>query len=135
MAFGIPGLLLLYRFVPLGTREPHFKVRETELKEPLGAHGLAWRGVVGGVAGTIAGAAVLLLLEALSAYGDPEATFVLGDALRDLLVPREMTDWFTTLGVLAFGVICGLLTAAFAAARHGAGRELAEEDEETEAGP
>ena len=132
MAFGIPGLVLLYRFVPLGTREPHFRVRETEFKEPLGTRGLAWRGAIGGVAGTIAGAAILLLLEALSAYGDPEASFVLRDALSGLIVPREMTAWFTTLGVVAFGVICGLLAAAFAAARHGAGRHLAEEDEGTE---
>jgi hypothetical protein len=77
---------------------------------------------------------ILLLLEALNAYGDPESTFVLRDALHELLAPRETTAWFTTLGVLAFGVICGLLSAAVAAARHGAGRELAEQDEETETG-
>jgi PAT family beta-lactamase induction signal transducer AmpG len=132
MAFGIPGLVLLYRFVPLGVREPHFKVRETALKEPLGARGLAWRGVIGGVVGTLAGAGVVLLLGALSAYGDPDVTFVFRDSLYGLLVPEETTAWFTTIGVLVFGVICGLLTAAVAAARHGAGRELAEEDEETE---
>ena len=33
------------------------------------------------------------------------------------------------LGVLAFGLICGLFTAAIFAARHGAGRELAGESE------
>jgi MFS transporter, PAT family, beta-lactamase induction signal transducer AmpG len=134
MAFGIPGLVLLYRFVPLGVREPHFKVRETALKEPLGGRGLAWRGVIGGVVGTLAGAGVVLLLGALSAYGDPDVTFVFRDSLYGLVVPEETTAWFTTIGVLVFGVICGLLTAAVAAARHGTGRELAEEDEETEAG-
>jgi PAT family beta-lactamase induction signal transducer AmpG len=134
MAFGIPGLILLYRFVPLGVREPHFRVRETALKEPLGAHGLVWRGAIGGVVGTLVGVATLLLLEALNAFGDPEVSFRLRDSLYDLIVPAETTAWFTTLGVIAFGVICGLLTAAVAAARHGAGRELAEEDEETETG-
>lgn len=131
MALGVPGLVLLYRFVPLGVREPRFRVRETALKEPLGTGGLAWRGAVGGVAGTLVGAATVVLLEALSAYGDPEAAFHLRGSLYDLVLPSETAGWFTTLGVLAFGAVSGLLAAAVAAARHGAGRDLAEEDEET----
>ena len=31
------------------------------------------------------------------------------------------------LGLVIFGVVCGLITAAIAAARHGAGREIAVE--------
>jgi PAT family beta-lactamase induction signal transducer AmpG len=135
LAAGIPGLILLYRFVPLGVKEPHFRVREVSATGPLRKRGLAWRGAIGGVIGTAVGAATLLVLEALSAFGDPEATFQLEAGFRALLHPTELTGWFTTLGILAFGVICGLLTAAVAAARHGAGRELAEEDEETEAEP
>lgn len=134
LALGIPGLVLLYRFVPLGVREPHFRVREPTAKGPVGKRGLAWRGVVGGVAGTLIGAATVILLEGLSAFGDPEAVFHLQATLHDLLVPSETAGWFTTVGVLAFGVISGLLTAAVVAARHGVGKELAEEDEETETG-
>lgn len=132
---GIPGLILLYRFVPIGVREPHFKVRDTTLKEPLGARGLAWRGVVGGVVGTIAAALTVAVLDALAAFGEnPPAAFDLRPALYDLMVPQEMAGWFTTIGVVACGVIAGLLTAAVAAARHGAGQDLAEEDPDTEAG-
>lgn len=132
---GIPGLILLYRFVPIGVREPHFRVRDTTLKEPLGGRGLAWRGVIGGVVGTVVAALSVAVLDALSAFGEnPPAAFDLRTPLYDLLLPAEPTAWFTTIGVLACGVIAGLLTAAVAAARHGAGQELAEQDEDTETG-
>lgn len=133
MAAGIPGLVLLHRFSPLGVRDPRFTVRETAHREPLPPGGLARRGIAGGVVGTAVGAAIVLLLELLNAFGDPAATFHLRPALYDLVRPGEIEGWFTTLGVLAFGVVSGLLTAAVAGARHGAGRHLAEEDEE--AGP
>jgi PAT family beta-lactamase induction signal transducer AmpG len=130
MVMGIPGLVLLQRFVPLGTREPHFTVRETAHKEPLGPHGLAWRGALGGLGGLVLGAVTVALLQAMSAYGEsPDAAFDVLAPLRAMLSPAETSDWFTVIGLLAFGVIAGLLTAALAAARHGAGRELAENGE------
>lgn len=132
---GVPGLILLYRFVPIGVREPHFRVRETTSAEPLGSRGLAWRGLLGGLAGLIVSAFTVALLEALSAFGQsPPAAFDLRAPFYDLVMPSELTGWFTTVGVLACGVIAGLLTAAVAAARHGAGQELAEEDPATEPG-
>ncbi len=131
MLIGIPGLVLLHRFVPFGTREPHFTVRETAHKKPLGPRGLAWRGTLGGLAGLGFGAVVVALLQALSAYGEnPEAGFALLPPLRGMITPAEMGDWFTVVGLVAFGVIAGLLTAATAAARHGAGRDLAGGDDE-----
>jgi len=131
MAAGIPGLLLLQRFSPLGTREPHFTVQETDHKVPLGRFGLAWRGSVGAAIGLAGGAFLVALMEALSAYGkDPEAGFALWPALRGMVTPSEMGDWFTLVGLLAFAVICGLLAAAYSAARHGAGRGLGFEDDD-----
>ena len=131
MAAGIPGLLLLQRFAPLGTREPHFTVRETAHKKLLGRFGLAWRGGVGALVGLAGGALLVALMEALSSYGESEGTaFPLGSALRGLVTPSEMGDWFTLVGLFAFAAICGLLAAAFAAARHGAARGLGFEDDE-----
>jgi hypothetical protein len=71
------------------------------------------------------------LLEALSAFRqNPPVAFDLVTPLHHLLAPAELTGWLTTVGVVACGIIAGLLTAAVAAARHGAGQELAEEDED-----
>ena len=132
LAAGIPGLVLLHRFSPLGTREPRFTVRETVHQEPLGTRGLAWRGVLGGLGGLAVGTATVLGLQALSAYGDPEAPFLLRGALYDLVVPSQITGWLTTVGLLAFAVISGLFTAAVAAARHGAAEGLDTGEEEPE---
>lgn len=130
MAAGIPGLVLLHRFVPLGVREPHFRVREIGDEEPLGAGGLAWRGAVGGVVGVVLAVVSLLTLEALNAFGDPEATFHLAATLHDLLAPAELTDWLQVAGALTFGAVSGLFVAAVAAARHGKVPEIEEEDGE-----
>jgi PAT family beta-lactamase induction signal transducer AmpG len=131
IAAGVPGLVLLYRFVPLGVREPHFRVRETASKGPLSGRGLAWRGIVGGVVGLVLAGFTVALLEALSAFRqNPPVAFDLVTPLHHLLAPAELTGWLTTVGVVACGIIAGLLTAAVAAARHGAGQELAEEDED-----
>ena len=47
MVMGIPGLVMLARFVPLGVREPVFTVEEIAPKPPLGARQIAMRGVAG----------------------------------------------------------------------------------------
>lgn len=129
MAVGVPGLVLLHRFSPLGTREPQFTVRETDHKEPLGTGGLAWRGVVGGVGGLLAGALTLSLLQALNALGgNPEAGFDMENPLKALLQPATIADWGSVLGLVAFAAIFGLLVAAVSAARHGAGADLANDE-------
>jgi MFS transporter, PAT family, beta-lactamase induction signal transducer AmpG len=132
MIAGIPGLILLYRFVPIGVREPEFKVREPTETKPLTTRVLVQRGIIGGAVGLVLTALVAATLEALSAFGnDSSAVFDLRTPLYGLLAPTELTGWFTTIGIVACGVIAGLLTAAVVAARRGAGRELAEEDPET----
>src|SRR5262249_37329466 len=42
IASGAPGLILLARFVPLGTREPTFRVEPPTSGVPLGTAGLVW---------------------------------------------------------------------------------------------
>ena len=50
LVMGIPGLVMLARFAPLGVREPEFTVEEVERKAPLGAAALAARARRGAVA-------------------------------------------------------------------------------------
>ena len=132
LAAGIPGMLLLARFVPWGVREPHFQVEPPVDRGPMEAGGLALRGLLGAAVGTAFAAGTLALLEALRAVRDGGA-FALGPPLAELFAPSALRDWVSLAGVLAFGLVCGLFTAAVVAARHGLGRELAvaEGDDET----
>ena len=131
---GIPGLLLLARFVPLGVREPEFAVAEITTRKPLSGGELATRGVVGGLVGLLAGAGIVALLDALKAYReDKTAGFDLVSPLGDLFAPEGVAGWSTTIGLLAFAAIVGLMTAAVVAARHGAADRLRLEEERLEA--
>src|SRR2546425_530743 len=56
LLFGVPGMVLLARFVPLGVREPVFTVETHRRREPLAPAGLAPPGVAGGGAAGAVGA-------------------------------------------------------------------------------
>ena len=123
MILGIPGLVMLARFVPIGTREPVFtveKVRRT--KPPLSASALALRGIAGGL---LLGLGSLLLVALLAALGmmreAPQANFDFSAALRHVASPTTITDWVQLFGVVAFATIGGVFIAAAIAARRGAG--------------
>lgn len=125
MLAGIPGLALLSRFVPIGTREPQFTVMEIGSRKPLTARELTVRGVVGGLVGFVIGALTVALMAALTALKKaPEAGFDLVTPLGKLFAPAELGDWLTLVGLLAFAAIVGLMTAAVTAARHGAAERL-----------
>ena len=128
LAFGIPGMILLSRFVPWGSREPEFKVEPPKIGRPLTGGELASRGLAGGVLGAGFGALVIALMNALKVFRDnPGASFDFMTPLTQLLRPVKTADWMTLVGLVVFGVTCGLLTAAIVAARHGAGQGVAEE--------
>lgn len=126
LAAGIPGLVLLARFVPPGTREPHFTVEPPHDRRQLTGSELGLRAVIGGVVGAAVAAGTVALLAALRAVREnPGAAFDLAGPLARLLHPEGAGGWLELAGVIAFGAVCAALTAAVAAARHGAGRELA----------
>jgi PAT family beta-lactamase induction signal transducer AmpG len=125
---GIPGLVLLARFVPPGTREPTFPVEPPRSGEPLSTVSLVARGVAGGLVATALALGILALLSALETAGsgggfDPLASLLEG--LRVSTIPSALK----LLGAIVFGVACGLLTAAVSAARHGAAADLVDDDE------
>jgi PAT family beta-lactamase induction signal transducer AmpG len=121
MVAGIPGLLLLARFVPLGVKEPNFEVQNRPVTRAVSGPVLATSAVLAGVAGILVGGLTTALLTAMQAVRTrPEAGFDFGSALSALLQPASSTDWVTLAGIVIFGVVVGLLTAAVLAARSGA---------------
>jgi hypothetical protein len=74
----------------------------------------------------LAGAFLMSLLAALKAYrADATVGFPLVDSLQALAQPSGLAGWLQVIGLLGFGATCGLLTAAVAAARRGAGQIVA----------
>jgi PAT family beta-lactamase induction signal transducer AmpG len=135
LAAGIPGLALLARFVPPGTREPAFTVEPRRPGRPLTAGELTARGALGGLAGAAAGALAIAALGALKTLkDDPGRGFDLVAALAALARPEGLGGWLELGGLAAFGAVSGLLAAAVAAARHGAGRDLALAEDAEDAG-
>ncbi|HMB53353.1 MAG TPA: MFS transporter, partial [Thermoanaerobaculia bacterium] len=120
LAAGIPGLILLSRFVPIGTREPTFTVEAPKQRRPLRRGELALRGAVGAVCGAVFAALTLVSMEALRGIREGEG-FLFEASLRGLFAPEDWRGWVTWVGILVFGVVCGLFTAAVVAARHGLG--------------
>jgi PAT family beta-lactamase induction signal transducer AmpG len=119
MLAGIPGLLLLARFVPPGMRDPHFTVEPPRSRDPLTPAALTVRAVAGGLAGTGVALAVIASLRALAAVGDGQP-FAWTPAFVALFRPESFGGWFQLLGATIFGAASALLAAAVAAARHGA---------------
>jgi len=118
---GIPGLLLLQRFAPLGTREPHVAIAPPSALPPLTSAALWRRGLIGGICGASLAATCVAALAALR----PEGEF--GRTLSALAAPGGLAEWMSLTGVVVFGLFSGLMSAAVAAARRGAGAEVADE--------
>lgn len=136
IASGIPGMVLLQRFVPLGTREPEFTVEPPRPRAPLSTAALALRGVGGGVATTAIAAVLSATLEALKAMrATPSTGFDLQAPLVRLLTPVDVAGWIGVAGLVAVGLVAGLFVAAVAAARHGAGATVEDVDMDAERGP
>jgi PAT family beta-lactamase induction signal transducer AmpG len=125
LVIGVPGLVMLARFVPLGVREPAFSVEETPPRAPLGTAQIALRGALGGLVVGAAGFVLDAALLAVKTMRETKGSFDLGSAVWRLARPVSMADWLELVGVAAFAVISGLFVAALTAARRGAGRTLA----------
>jgi PAT family beta-lactamase induction signal transducer AmpG len=128
LLMGVPGLVMLARFVPMGVREPVFTVEDLPPKPPLGPAPIALRGIVGGVCVGAAGFALDALLAAVKTMRETKSGFDAAGAMWKLAHPVGISDWVELGGVIAFGVIGGLSVAALTAARRGAGRTLAAAD-------
>jgi PAT family beta-lactamase induction signal transducer AmpG len=123
---GVPGLVLLQRFAPLGTREPMFTVEEVHDRRRLTTGELVARGCFGGAVGIALGAACVALMGALKTMrSEAGLGFDLAAAFTRLMQPADVGGWLQIAGLITFGIISGLITAAIFAARHGEAGEIA----------
>jgi hypothetical protein len=87
---------------------------------PLSTAALAWRGLVGTIAGTLIAAALLAALAGLRGMKSaPGGEFLFVAQLCEVIQPVGIGGWMQLSGVTVFGVAIGLVTAALAAARRG----------------
>jgi len=115
---GLPGMLLLQRFAPLGMRDPEFAVESVGAVLPLGRTALLARSVLGGLIGFIIGALTVALLNAMKrVHATPEQGFHLLPSLVALFLPHALAGWTQLFGVALFGGLIALATAATFAAR------------------
>ncbi len=128
IASGLPGMVLLARFVPLGTREPAFAVEPPHHRSPLSTAALVARGIVGGLLAMGLAAMSSASLEALKTMRTtPAAGFDVRTPLASMLAPATPAAWIGIAGLVAIGLVAGLFVAAVGAARHGAGTTLDDE--------
>lgn len=122
LGVGIPGLLLLHRFAPLGVREPEIHELAPARAQPLRRGDVLGRAAAGAVIGLVIGAGTVALLEGvkLMRAGKTEG-FDLMTALGSLLRTESVGDLVTLTGVLVFALLVALGVAATAVARHGRG--------------
>jgi MFS transporter, PAT family, beta-lactamase induction signal transducer AmpG len=118
IAIGIPGLIMLHRFSPLGVREPELQALAPRAPRELTRAQLIKRAIVGGIAGLAIAALSVALLQALRQMrASPDRTFDVIAPFAQLMSPAAIGDWLTVVGIVLFGLVAALVTAATAAAR------------------
>jgi len=113
---GVPGLVMLGRFVPWGVREPEFEVAPPAPGAPLRTPQLLGRGAVAFVLAAAASLATLAAVGEIKSYRAGRG-FDLEAGLASLLRPRGLADWTGLAGVLSVALVAAVGTAAAAAAR------------------
>lgn len=118
IAVGIPGMLMLQRFSPLGRREP--EIQQLAELEPrvITRMELLRRAVVGGLVGFAIAALSVALLDAFK-HQKAAASFDLLTPLMTLFTPADISGWVSLFGATLFSIVIALVTAATAAARSG----------------
>lgn len=119
MFAGIPGLVLLHRFAPLGTRDPQIYDSDINLDSKPGSRGLLIRwGLLIAIPMFFGSAAFSALLTALRALKDsPERSFDFLSPFASVLTLSSRDAWITCLACLTVAVISGLFASAVVAAR------------------
>jgi PAT family beta-lactamase induction signal transducer AmpG len=117
--FGIPGLVMLARFVPWGVRDVELEVAATVRRHPLSRPALLARAVAGGLVGLLVGLSVLALVGGLSGLRAKRGFTALAPVMA-VLQPARTADWTAAAGLIVLAVLTGLATAATLVARRGA---------------
>jgi PAT family beta-lactamase induction signal transducer AmpG len=115
---GIPGLVMLHRFLPWGVRDPEFNVEAPHRGAPVRRGVLVARAAGAGVAALAGGLLMTALLAALRGYRAKKGFDFIGQ-LGPVLSPNGLGGWTTLLGIVLLGLTVALTTAALIAARRG----------------
>ncbi|MBI5783494.1 MAG: MFS transporter, partial [Gammaproteobacteria bacterium] len=116
IAIGIPGMIMLQCFSPLGNREPEIQQLAEIEPRVLSRRQLIQRAVIGGLIGFGIAALSVALLDAFK-HQKASATFDLLTPLAALFTPTDISDWVSLFGTSLFSIVIALATAATAAAR------------------
>jgi PAT family beta-lactamase induction signal transducer AmpG len=116
VAFGIPGMVMLARFVPWRARDVEFEVRVPVPAAPLARRALVARSILGGAVALLAGLSTVALVGGLSGLRAGRG-FAALPAVRAVLRPAGIGDWTTSLGLVVLAALVGLATAATLVAR------------------
>jgi PAT family beta-lactamase induction signal transducer AmpG len=115
---GIPGLVMLARFVPWSVREPTFHVATEPRGTPLSRRSLLLSTLAGGLLALVVGALGTASLQAMSSLRAGKGFPVLA-ALQAMAAPSGVAGWTTTVGLVAVAASVALGTAAALVARRG----------------
>ncbi|MEW6331719.1 MAG: MFS transporter [Pseudomonadota bacterium] len=116
IAVGIPGMLMLQRFSPLGKREPEIQQLAEIEPRVLSRGELIRRAVIGGLVAFGIATLSVALLDAFK-HQKAAAGFDLLAPLAALFAPADVSGWVSLFGVTLFSIVIALATAATAAAR------------------
>jgi PAT family beta-lactamase induction signal transducer AmpG len=108
---GIPGMLLLARFVPWGVREPVFQVAAPRTKAPPSRAAVGWRAFLGAACGWLGSVAVLGALGGLRSLRAGHG-FAFWPAAFAAVRPASWGEWTTAAGVVLVALVTGVATAA-----------------------
>jgi PAT family beta-lactamase induction signal transducer AmpG len=115
---GIPGLLMLHRFVPWSVREPEFHVAAPSRGRPLERGEVVGRAALGGAIAWFSGLLTMAALWSLRSHRAGHGLRFL-DQVGQVLQPETLGAWTTLIGILVMALIIGLMTAATLVARRG----------------
>jgi PAT family beta-lactamase induction signal transducer AmpG len=116
--FGVPGMVMLARFVPWGVRDVEFEVLAPPRGKPLSRRALVARAGAGGLVTLLLGVSATAAVAGLGARKAGRG-FLLLPALAAVLSPSGVGEWITSVGLVVLAGLGGLATAATLAARRG----------------
>lgn len=118
MVIGLPGMVLLHRFSPLGMRDPELDQTALAATAPVSRTTLLIRGFTGASAGFVVAVLVAASLDAWRRHrASPDGGLDWLAPLNALFAPQSANEWLTLAGIAIFAVLIGLTAAATAAAR------------------
>jgi PAT family beta-lactamase induction signal transducer AmpG len=115
---GVPGLVMLSRFVPWSVRDPEFHVTAPPRGGPLSRAEVSWRSALGGIVACLVGLITTATLGAIRSYR-AEGVFPLAQEMGLVLPPRTLAGWTTLVAILLMGLVVALMTAATLVGRRG----------------